>query len=432
MTDPAPERELKLAKARKGEIARQFKHLTPGSQEHQAALAAMQAITAEIKAIEARLAAKPVSPSAPEPAAPPVTLPLPQVPLDQDYPGPFDCRLLRAEELPRWTAFIAQRPGHHLYQQAFWGPLIKRCFGHERHIMVALTPQGEILGGLPWVELRSRLFGQFGVSMPYFNYGGLLAQHRNVAQALLTSAQGLCASHQLSHIEVRSLQPGLWPDAYTQSKKVSMILPLPDSNPKLDDQLGAKVRAQVKKALGYSPRFALGGAELLDDFYRVFAQNMRDLGTPVYSKTWFSALLAEPALGAQIALVYFGSKPVATGFLIKHGPMLEIPWASTLKSANHTHVNMWLYRQILGAAIDQGYAYFDFGRSTKDAGTYQFKKQWGAQPHPHYWYYLMPPQAQLPQLNPDNPKYRIMIAIWQRLPVWLTRLIGPPLVANLP
>ena len=226
------------------------------------------------------------------------------------------------------------------------------------------------------------------------------------------------------------MQANLGEEAST--KKVSMVLALPTSEVALDEQLGAKVRAQYKKAEEHNPQVRFGKLELLDDFYRVFARNMRDLGTPVYAREWFANILQVPEIAAQLAVIYVAEKPVSAGFVVGYRGMLEIPWASTIKEANALNTNMWMYRQILSFAIREGYTFFDFGRSTRDAGTYKFKKQWGAQPYTHYWYTLVPPGTQPPELNPDNPKFTLMIAVWRRLPVWVTRLIGPPIVANLP
>ena len=211
-----------------------------------------------------------------------------------------------------------------------------------------------------------------------------------------------------------------------------MVLRLPETERQLDDQLGTKVRAQCKKTEPFGPEIRFGRLALLDDFYWVFAINMRDLGTPVYSKRWFREILSHPEVTATIAVVYVRGKPVSTGFLVGHNGMLEIPWASTVKSANAMDTNMWMYRKILDFAIREGYDFFDFGRSTRDAGTYRFKKQWGAQPYEHYWYYVLPEGSAVPGLNPDNPKYRMMINIWKRLPVWVTKLIGPPVVKSIP
>jgi FemAB-related protein (PEP-CTERM system-associated) len=432
MTTPHPlSSQLKQVKLRKGEIARQFKLLAPGSVEHQQALLAMQEITQEIKNLEAELAqkAKPlVQEDIPTKLQPALTLIEPS----SQHNAPFTCRILAAHEWGLWDAYVANVSTTNTYHYAVWLQIIQEQFGREGILWVAFDGQSRIIGGIPLVIFDSRLFGRFAVSVPYFNYGGVLSEYFNVAQELLLSANDLCGQMNLRHIEVRCMQKGLLPDGACLSKKSSLILELPASQSQLEQQLGAKVRAQYKKALEHSPRFTLGKTELLDDFYTVFAQNMRDLGTPVYAKGWFARLLEEPSLNCHIALVHMHGQPVSAGFLIGHGNMLEIPWASTVRKANTWNANMWMYRQILGYAVDRGYHFFDFGRSTTGAGTYKFKRQWGAEAYTHYWYYLLPEGGQMPGLNPDNPKYKLVINIWKKLPVWLTKIIGPPIVANLP
>ncbi|MEY4590671.1 MAG: hypothetical protein RL497_2747 [Pseudomonadota bacterium] len=436
LEDPEPRlkdlaQRLKEAKQRKGEIARQFKSLTPGSEAHQQALLAMQQITAELKALELQLA-QTQQPEVTAPPAPSVQPALTLIEPSALLNTPFNCRLLEAHEWGLWDAYVAKVSASNLYHYAIWLQIIKEQFAHEGVIWAAFDEQSRIIGGIPVVIFASSLFGRFGVSVPYFNYGGVLSEYFNVAQELIKTASVLCEQFNLRHIEVRCMQEGLFPGGASLSKKSSLLLALPSSQAQLEQQLGAKVRAQYKKALEHAPQFFLGKSELLDEFYSVFAQNMRDLGTPVYAKNWFARLLEEPSLNCHIALVRMHGKPVSAGFLIGAGNMLEIPWASTVRAANTWNSNMWMYRQILGYAIDQGYHFFDFGRSTIGAGTYKFKTQWGAEPYTHHWYYLLPEGGQMPGLNPDNPKYKLVISIWKKLPVWLTKIIGPPIVANLP
>lgn len=423
--------ELKRIKQRKGEIARQFKSLVPGSEEHQQAIVAMQVVTQEIKDIESRIAEENLAPVEMQQGnlAPPSLTLIDATAVNTEH---FTCRLLADREWAMWDAYVANIAATNAYQYAVWLHIIQEQFGHQGIIWAAFDEQSRIIGGIPLVILDSRIFGRYAVSMPYFNYGGVLSEFFNVAQSLLESLQGLCTQLNLQHIEVRCMQSGLLPNTQCVSKKSSMLLALPSAQAQLDQQLGAKVRAQYKKALDHNPEIAFGKIELLDSFYSVFAQNMRDLGTPVYAKSWFARLLEEPSLNCHLAVVRMYGKPVSAGFLIGHGNMLEIPWASTVRKANGWNANMWMYRQILGFAIEQGYQYFDFGRSTVDAGTYKFKQQWGAKPFAHYWYYLLPAGGEIPSINPDNPKYALAINIWKRLPVWITKIIGPPIVANLP
>jgi serine/alanine adding enzyme len=308
--------------------------------------------------------------------------------------------------------------------------LIENQFGHKTIVLLALNEQNEILGGLPLTLFSSKLFGRFAVSIPYINYGGPISDYRNINQALIGHSKQLLEKFNLSHIEIRSIQANLYP-LYT-SKKASMILRLPESNEILEKELGAKLRSQYKKAEDYSPQVKIGKAELLDDFYTVFARNMRDLGTPVYPKSFFQAILNNAKIQSTLIIVTLDSKPVSAAFLIANGDLLEIPWASTIAEANKKNMNMWMYRNILSFAIEQKFRFFDFGRSTIDAGTYKFKKQWGAEPRQHYWYYVMPEGQALPEINPNNPKYKIFIVLWKLMPIWATRLLGPMLIKNIP
>ena len=166
-------------------------------------------------------------------------------------------------------------------------------------------------------------------------------------------------------------------------------------------------------------------------YFGIQGYNMRDLGTPVYSKGLFiNMLLQHPS--ANISIVYMHKKAVAAGFTLGWRNTLEIPWASTIRNANQYNVNMRLYWHLLELAINRGYKNFDFGRSSKDATTYKFKKQWGAQPKQLYWHYWLPDQAELSPVTTDSPRFKLAIKIWQLLPIWLTKILGPSIVKNIP
>jgi FemAB-related protein (PEP-CTERM system-associated) len=287
-----------------------------------------------------------------------------------------------------------------------------------------------LIGVLPLVHLNSRQFGSFTISMPYFNYGGPLAQSAEAEQALMTHAAKLTDDLGCSHMEIRETRSRSGWQA-TQ-RKVSMILPLPADDDTLDANLGTKLRAQVNKARKHDISVAFGGVELLDSYYRVFSRNMRDLGTPVYSKSVFKDILTTFPDDAFLAVASQNGTPLAVGFLLGHKDKLEIPWASSIRSKNHLGANMLMYSEILKEAIHRKYQYFDFGRSTKEAATHRFKKQWGAIEHDLHWHYWTRGGEKIPELNPDNPKFKLAIRLWQLLPVAVTRIIGPPVARNLP
>jgi len=425
-------RQLKSEKNLKGETSRQFKTIEKNSEAHKNLLASMQTISARINDIEQQIknieSAKITSESNSQSIQ--LQPPFATINTESIWNSAFECRLIEPANFQRWDNFLTLHQQASGYHQSIWFQLIEQTFDHTTKILIAEDAQGNILGGLPLTFFSSKLFGKFAISIPYVNYGGVVSNYFNVAQSLLNTAKAIRNDNDLSHVEVRTMQAGLTENAL--DKKVSMVLALPTSDEELDKQLGAKVRAQYKKAETHSPAVKFGKLELLDDFYKVFARNMRDLGTPVYSKKWFANILNADKIKSTLIVVYMDNKPVSTGFLVGHHNMLEIPWASTIQSANVKNANMWMYRQILSYAIREGYNYFDFGRSTLGAGTYKFKKQWGAIAYPHYWYYLLPEGESKPELNPDNPKYKLVIFLWKLMPIWVTKIIGPQIIKHIP
>jgi FemAB-related protein (PEP-CTERM system-associated) len=210
-----------------------------------------------------------------------------------------------------------------------------------------------------------------------------------------------------------------------------MRLALPDFPGPLWEGLSSKVRNQVRKGQKCGLRVAWGTGGLLRDFYHVFSHNMRDLGTPVYGRRFFRAVLEAFPMDTEICVVYAADRPVAAALLLHGQSTTEVPSASSLRQYNHTCANMLLYWNLLDRAVQRGQAVFDFGRSTVDGNTYRFKKQWGAAPEPAVWQ-SYERSGRGTDVRPDNPRYRRWIGLWQRLPVSLTRLLGPVIVRGIP
>jgi FemAB-related protein (PEP-CTERM system-associated) len=159
---------------------------------------------------------------------------------------------------------------------------------------------------------------------------------------------------------------------------------------------------------------------------------MRDLGTPVFPRAFFENVLELFSGATWICVVAGRGAPVAAALLLAHRDVLEIPWASSLRAQRRSAPNMLLYWTAIQFAAERGYKRIDFGRSTRETGTYDFKRQWGAVPTPQYWYYWLPRPGQLPELDPHNPKYRMAISVWKRLPVRVATALGPFLVRYIP
>jgi serine/alanine adding enzyme len=329
-----------------------------------------------------------------------------------------------------WDAYVGEHAEASAYHGYAWRSIVRTVFGHETHYL-AVRDQISLCGVLPLVRLKSALFGDFMVSLPYFNYGGVLATHARAREALLQSTAELARSLGVSHVELRhrSAEQSQWP---ARTDKVAMLLNLPAAGESVDKILPSKLRSQVKRPVREGAQCVFGALELLDEFYAVFAENMRDLGTPVYGKSFFRTILATFPQRTWIAIVRLRDEPVAAALLLDHRDTVEIPWASSLQRFNKLGVNMFLYWNVLQRAASRGCRVFDFGRSTVDGGTFRFKRQWGAQPLQLHWHYCLPAGGELPRLNPDNPKYRLAVAAWRKLPLAVANRLGPHIVRNLP
>jgi serine/alanine adding enzyme len=330
-----------------------------------------------------------------------------------------------------WDAYVGSHADAAVYHLAAFRAFIESATGHVAHY-TEVRDAGRLAGVLPLVELKSRLFGHYFVSLPYFNHCGLLADNDAAREALADAAAQSVRSAGAAHVELRHLGPAssiAWAEKTTKDE---MILALPATADILMASFRSKLRSQIRRPQKEGVTAHIGGAELLDQFYHVFARNMRDLGTPVYGRSFFAELFTRFAARLSITLCELRGAPVAAGMLIGWRDTIEIPWASSLREYNHVSPNMLLYWASLQHAIERGYRRFDFGRSTRGAGTWKFKEQWGARPTPLHWYYFMRRGDALPELNPDNAKYRLAINVWRRLPLAVTNCVGPYLVKNLP
>jgi len=207
---------------------------------------------------------------------------------------------------------------------------------------------------------------------------------------------------------------------------VRMLLDLPESASQLLAGLDAKVRSQVKKPVRDGLTAKLGTHELIDDFYLVFAENMRDLGSPVHSRQWIEAIVTAYAERARVAVVYTPEGiPAAAGVVLIHPLTMSIPWASSLRRFNRLNPNMLLYWIFLTLAIDRGCRCFDFGRSSPGEGTYRFKEQWGTRPEPLFWGSCSF-RGKAPKPGANGTEMRSLAEnLWRRMPLAVCNTLGP-------
>lgn len=341
-------------------------------------------------------------------------------------------RAALAARLDELTAFVrGSAPIVPLSKHPAWPNVLRAALDHEAYAVEAVA-DGRTCGFLPLAFVSSFLFGRFLVSLPYLNTNGVVAASADVQARLVSRAITLADELGARHLELRHELPVDHPDLNAAlTSKVHMRLPLPDTAEALWKSFDPKVRNQVRKGEKQGFMTAWGGAELLDGFYDVLCHNMRDLGTPVYGMALFREILAAFPGDAEICVVSAGAKPVAAALLLHGWGVTEVPTASSLKEYNSTCANMLMYWRLLERSVHRKQGVFDFGRSTTEGSTFRFKKQWGAVPHPAVWQYHVR-EGSVGEMRPDNPRYQRVIRLWQKLPVRLTRLLGPVIVRGIP
>jgi FemAB-related protein (PEP-CTERM system-associated) len=329
-----------------------------------------------------------------------------------------------------WDDFVHRHPAARGPHLAGWKKVIEESFGHTCIYLMA-SENETVRGVLPLVHMRSRIFGSFLISVPFLNYGGIIADEDVARQNLFNFARDLAATRGADFVELRHETAQL-DNSPTKQHKVAMRLDLPDEPDKLWNQFKPKLRSQIRKPMKEGLTVRIGREEELAHFYEVFSVNMRDLGTPVYSKNFFANIFKYFPNSSWICSILLNEQPIAAGFVFGFRETLEIPWASSLRQYNHLAANMLLYWSVLEFAIKQNYKRFDFGRSTPGEGTFKFKEQWGTKPVPLHWQYWLANGNQLPELAPTNSKYQLAINVWQKLPLFVTRFVGPAIIRNIP
>jgi len=326
-------------------------------------------------------------------------------------------------------AFVEGASGATLAHGRAWPSVISGALGHHDRSLIA-ERDGEVCGILPMMLLSHWLFGTFHVSLPWLDYGGVVADNAETAQELLDAATAQARADGAAFIEFRSVTP-VFSGLVARQDKVTFLLPLADADG-VWRGLDAKVRNQVRKAQRAGLTCHFGRDELLPDFYRVFARNMRDLGTPVWGVALFQKMLEAFPKTSEIALIRLGDKVIGGGLVLSFKDTVYMPSASSLREYFHLCPNNLLYWDVIKRACDHGYHIFDFGRSTVGSGTYHFKKQWGAEVKPLHWQYVLLSGKKVPQLNPSNPRFKAFIELWKRLPVGIATRLGPRIVRHLP
>jgi serine/alanine adding enzyme len=327
-----------------------------------------------------------------------------------------------------WDQFAASQQGYTHFHRLRWRALIRQVFGHECAYLAARDSEEMLVGILPLVRVRSFVFGHYLVSMPFLNYGGPLGTNEAV-HALVDAAIAMARREKVKLLELRS-RVALDVPLDASHRKITVLRDLPPNPDELFKQFDSKLRSQIRRPQkeGVTVEF---GPDQVAPFFKVFAQHMRDLGTPVQPLRFFREIARQFPDDCWFACAYLGGKPVAAGCGFRFGDEFEMTWASSLRTYNREAPNMLLYWSCMERAIRDGARRFNFGRCTPGTGMHRFKMQWGGREEQLWWYHFaMSGDTTTP--SPHDRAFRWGPRIWRRLPESVATTLGPSIVRYIP
>jgi FemAB-related protein (PEP-CTERM system-associated) len=342
--------------------------------------------------------------------------------------APVRVRSYAPEDAQHWDGFVERCPDATFFHRIGWKEVIERCFGHRTHYLLAERAE-RIIGVLPLAEIKSFLFGHSLVSLPFCAYGGVAAADAGATSALHRAARELGERSGVEHLELRNRTPREpeWPrqDLYCSFRRE--ILPDVETNMLA---IPRKQRAVVRKGIKNG---LVGHLDAdVDRFFALYADNVHRHGTPPLPRRYFEALRQVFGRDVEVLTVVNSSgKPVSSVLSFYFRDEVLPYYAGDDITARDLGANDFKYWDLMRRACEKGFRVFDYGRSKRGTGPFDFKKNWGFEPSPLAYEYCLFRRQSIPENNPLNPKYRALIAMWRRLPIPVANLLGPHLVKSL-
>jgi FemAB-related protein (PEP-CTERM system-associated) len=387
-------------------------------------------------------------------------------------------RFYRDIDKEQWDSYVLKHPSGTFFHLIGWKTVIKKTFHHKSHYLIAVSngdsgpPQhretsiesddnialqqhnkaginptdpinpsnlsnsnnlsNPIVGILPLFSVKSFLFGKSLVSLPFAAYGGILADNQEVANRLLDKAKEITCAEGLDYLELRNRDGAI---ENLPSKELYVFFRR-EIFEDLESNMMAiprKSRRMVRQGEKADLSFEFGHEELISSFYQIFARSYHRLGSPAFSVRLFKNLLREFKKQANILLVRNREgKSISSVLTFFYKDQVLPYYAGSLFEYRDLAPNDYMYWQLMKYGHEKGFKWFDFGRSKVDTGSYDFKRHWGFEPEPLAYQYFLNRMKDIPNISPANPKYQKKIEMWQKMPFWLTKIVGPRIVKYIP
>ena len=336
---------------------------------------------------------------------------------------------LDEHRLDEWDSFVADCPEATFFHRAGWKRVIERSFGHRTHYLYA-ERSGAIEGLLPLVHIKSAIFGKSLISNAFCVYGGPVAATDGARSALDSAARSLAERLDVDFLEYRHVEPHSYPGAIEKSDLYVTFRKSID--PDVEKNMLAiprKQRAMVRKAQKFGLQSEIDGD--CNRMHAVYAESVRNLGTPVFSRRYFNELKREFGDDCEVLVVTHEGRPASAVLSFYFRDQVLPYYGGGTAQARDLAANDFMYWEVMRRACERGYRVFDFGRSKRGTGAFDFKKNWGFPAQSLSYQYVMRRGDRPPEINPLNPKFRLFVEMWRHLPLPLANAIGPHIVRYL-
>ncbi|TNE38081.1 MAG: FemAB family PEP-CTERM system-associated protein [Alphaproteobacteria bacterium] len=328
-----------------------------------------------------------------------------------------------------WDAFVRETEGGSFFHLSGWRHVVARAFGHKSYYVEA-REAGRLVGILPLTHIQSRLFGNALISNGFCMGGGPLGLTSDVYDILEAEARELMRHTGAAYVEYRAPHRRNENLPAREDLYANFSRPLPEDEDEALKLIPRKQRAVVRKALK-NEALTVRMDEKVDDFHHLYAVSVRNLGTPVFGKTYFQALVDIFGADCDILTICHEGKPVSAVLSFYFNDTVMPYYTGSLPAARGLGSNDLMYWQLMRRAITKGKTYFDFGRSKVGTGPYAFKKNWGFDPKPIAHEFILAEGQEMPNLSPANPKYHLAVKLWSHLPLPVANFLGPKIVRNI-
>ncbi|MGP8322997.1 MAG: FemAB family XrtA/PEP-CTERM system-associated protein [Methanosarcinaceae archaeon] len=338
---------------------------------------------------------------------------------------------LRTGEEEAWDSYVYESDASTFYHQIGWRNVVENTYEHKPHYLVARGDDGGIVGVLPLFLLESRVFGRKLISVPFAPYGGVCADDAGVGRALMEEGKRVARVEGVDYFEIRGFENSDFRNCTTNGNYLTFIIDLDQGMEQIWKNMRKDKKKGVKKAKNGDVSVEWSDKSI-DDFYDVYTKNMRDLGTPVHSYTFFQNILLEFPKNVKILNIKYGDVVICSKFLLNYSECVISMWGSTLGKYRKYHPYDLANWEAMVESQAKGYRYFDFGRCLRNSGVFEYKMGWRGEQKPLFYQFYLAGGGNPPDFTQTNPKRKVFARVWRKLPLSVTRVVGPAMRRDFP